>query len=86
MTFDAGTLYLAPRLVFDNALLGYAQRPGDHSPLAIYDFDRCVKAVAHWYEMDDDEATEYVTTQCEGAWLGATTPLVLHQGHFEEEP
>lgn len=88
MTFDEGTMYLVPRLVFDHALLGFAQRPGDPVPLAIYDFDRCVKAAAHWYEMDADEAIEYVVTQCEGAWLGAGTPLILHQGHIEieEEP
>lgn len=85
MTFDEGTLYLYPRLVFDGALLGYAQRPGDRAPLAIYDFDRCVKAAAHWYEMDADEATEYVVAQCEGAWLGAGTPLVLHPGFPEDE-
>ena len=47
MTFDEGTVYLAPRLVFDSALLGYAQRPGDRAPLAIYDFAGCVRAVSH---------------------------------------
>ena len=86
MTFDVETLYLAPRLVFDAALLGFAQRPGDPVPLAIYDFAGCVRAVSHWYDMGEGEATEYVITQCEGTWLGAGTPLILHPDLPEEEP
>ncbi len=85
MTFDEGPLYLAPRLVFDSALLGYAQRPGDRTPLAIYDFARCVRAASHWYDMGEEEATEYVVTQCEGSWLGDGTPLILHPGRLEQE-
>lgn len=82
----AGPLFLYPRLVYDFALLGHAQRPGDREPLAIYDFARCVTATMHWYDMDEEEATEYVTTQCEGSWLGPSTPLLLHKGLPDDEP
>lgn len=85
MSFDVDTMYLAPRLVFDAALIGYAQRPGDPEPLAIYDFADCVDAVAYWYDMNESEATEYVASQCEGAWMGAGTPLILHPGNPEDD-
>ena len=85
MTFDEGTVYLAPRLVFDSALLGYAQRPGDRAPLAIYDFAGCVRAVSHWYDMEEGEATEYVSSQSEGTWMGAGSPMILHPGLPEED-
>lgn len=82
--YPAGPFFLYPRLVFDTALLGHAQRPGDAHPLAVYDFERCVTAVRHWYSMTLEEATEYVTTQCEGSWLGPGSPLILHSGLPDE--
>jgi hypothetical protein len=86
-SYPAGPLFLYPRLVFDPAFIGWGRRPGDPCPLAVYDFARCVEAVRQWYEMDNDEAHEYVTTQCEGAWLGPGTPLIMQvgtPGHLEE--
>jgi hypothetical protein len=85
MTFDAQTLYLAPRSVFDAALVGYAKRPGDPVPLAIYDFASCVCAVTYWYDMEEGEATEYVSSHSEATWMGAGTPLILHPGLPEED-
>jgi len=78
--YPAGPLYLYPRLVFDAAFIGWGRRPNDPVPLAIYDFARCVDAVRTWYDLDSEAAHDYVTTQCEGAWLGPGTPLIMQVG------
>lgn len=80
-------LFLLPRLVFDAAFVGWARRPGDPCPIAVYDNAACVKAARYWYDMTPEDAQDYVSTQCAGTWLGPGTPLVLHTGTptaFEE--
>ena len=75
-----GPLFLAPRLVFDYAFLGWGRRPGDPVPIAVYDFERCVAAAMRWFDLSTEDAHDYVCTQCEGAWLGPGTPLILQAG------
>ena len=82
--YPDGPFFLYPRAVFEDALLGHAQRPGDTQPLAIYTFAGCVDAVRRHYGMTVEEATEYVSTQCEGSWLGPGSPLILHRGLPDE--
>lgn len=77
---SAETLFLYPRLVFDAAFLGYARRPGDPTPIAVYDHDACTKAAAFWFDMTPEAAQDYVSTQCAGTWLGPGTPLILQPG------
>ena len=78
--YPQGPLFLAPRLVFDPAFIGWGRRPADPTPIAIYDFARCVTACQHWYDLSPEDAHDYVTSQCEGAWLGPGTPLVMQTG------
>ncbi|MGA0103183.1 MAG: hypothetical protein ACO3LH_05660 [Steroidobacteraceae bacterium] len=82
-SYPQGPLFLYPRLVFDPAFLGWGRRPADPTPIAIYDFARCVDAVMHWYDFSPEDAHDYVVTQCEGAWLGPGTPLIAQLGSPE---
>lgn len=79
-----GPLFLYPRLVFDPAFLGWGRRAGDPCPIAIYDFDRCIKATMQWFDMTIEAAHDYVTTECEGAWLGPGTPLIIQSAPIED--
>jgi hypothetical protein len=78
--YPVGPLFLYPRIVFNSAFVGWGRRPGDATAIAIYDFALCVDAVRQWYSMDPEDAHDYVTTQCEGAWLGPGTPLIMQVG------
>lgn len=77
---SAETHFLYPRLVFDTAFIGWARRPGDPVPIAIYDQEACVRAAVRWFDLPPEDAQDYVSTQCAGAWLGPGTPLILHTG------
>lgn len=79
-----GPLFLYPRLVFDAAFLGWGRRAGDPCPVAVYDFEACIKAVMRWYDLGIEAAHDYVTTQLEGAWLGPGTPLIIQQAPIED--
>ncbi len=77
-TSELDSLLLYPRLVFDPAFLGWAQRPGDPSPIAIYDFNACVQGAQTWFDLSPEDALDYVSTQCVGTWLGPGSPLLVH--------
>lgn len=74
------TLFLSPRLVFDAAFVGWARRPGDPTPVALYDSDACVAAAVRWFDLSPEDAVDYVSTQCAGIWLGPGTPMIVHTG------
>lgn len=71
------TLYLYPRVVFDSAIVGVGKRPGDLCPIVLYGYEQCVAAVRYWFELTEIEAHAYVTSQCEGSWLGPGTPIIM---------
>ena len=73
-------LLLEPRDIYDEALVGITDEPGDHWPrekrvcVAVYDEDRCVDAVMGWLDCDYDEAQEWLGFNTYGAWSGDGTP------------
>lgn len=81
---ESGPLLLEPRLHYDSAFIGWAHRPGDPGPVAIYDYDLCVKAARYWLGITEAEARAWVDRETLGAWFGPTTPLVLHRGRVED--
>lgn len=70
---DAETL-LIPEA--DSALVGFARRCGQPD-VAVYDYR---KLVAHFVAggMTEEEAEEWISFNIEGAWLGPSTPAILH--------
>ena len=73
-------LLLEPRLVYDHALVGITDQPDDHWPrkgstfVAVYDREKCVKAIMNWFEVNREEAEEWFSVNTSGAWVGEGTP------------
>lgn len=62
---------------FENAFLGYAIRmSGD---VAIYDHERMIKVLMLRDRMSAEEAIEFIEYNCQGAWCGEQTPLILYR-------
>ena len=61
---------------FDEAIIGFFTRCGQ--PLVVvYDRRKCIEVLKG--DMSEDEAEEYLSFNCEGAWVGDRTPAILHQ-------
>ena len=61
---------------FEQALLGFGQRINE--PLvAIYSWSKMVDVLMIRDGMTDDEAIEYISYNCQGAWVGERTPIIV---------
>ena len=61
---------------FDEALIGFAERI--NTPLiAIYDWNKMVEVLMTRDGMEYEEAVEYISYNCLGAWVGERTPLIM---------
>lgn len=65
----------------DKVIVGYISRCGQ-VPMVVYDWERLVR-VFEKQGMTNEEADEWVAFNCEGAWLGAGTPRILHRGNAD---
>ena len=63
---------------FAPALLGVASRCGQPQ-VAVYGFDEMVQVLISRDGMTEEEAVEYVEYNCEGAWVGEDTPMILRR-------
>lgn len=61
---------------FDEALLGYAERPGQ-SPIAIYDRTKCIEVLMTRDSMSHEDAEELFEFNVASAWVGEGTPCFL---------
>lgn len=61
---------------FDDAIVGVAERCGKPA-LVVYDRDKCIGVLLDRDGMDREEADEFFSFNCEGAWVGEGTPLIL---------
>ena len=61
---------------FEQALIGFGQRINE--PLvAIYSWSKMVDVLMIRDGMTDDEAIEYISYNCQGAWVGERTPIIV---------
>ena len=60
---------------FEDALIGYGQRFS--YPVAIYDYDKCLKILIERDGMEYDEALEFFDFNVVGAYVGESTPVYL---------
>lgn len=65
---------------FEEAFIGLSKRCGKPS-LATYSFDKMLQILVDRDGMDVEEADEYISYNCLGAWMGELTPVIL----FENE-
>ncbi len=61
---------------FEQALLGFGQRINEPL-LAIYSWSEMVKVLMTRDGMSDEEAIEYISYNCQGAWVGERTPIIV---------
>ncbi len=61
---------------FEQALIGFGQRINEPL-LAIYSWSEMVKVLMTRDGMSDEEAIEYISYNCQGAWVGERTPIIV---------
>ena len=61
---------------FEQALIGFGQRINEPL-LAIYSWSEMIKVLMTRDGMSDDEAIEYISYNCQGAWVGERTPIIV---------
>jgi len=58
---------------FEEALVGVSTQ-FNRGPVALYDWDKCVKILMDRDKMDYDEAVEFMDFNVTGSWVGEKTP------------
>ena len=61
---------------FEEAFIGYSQRINE-PVLAVYSWEKMVDVLMTRDGMSDDEAIEYISYNCQGAWVGERTPIIV---------
>lgn len=60
----------------EDALIGICYRFGQ-SPLATYDYNKCIEILVKRDGMTEEEADEFLQYNTLGAWLGEMTPVFV---------
>jgi len=63
---------------FEDAFIGFSKRCGQPT-LATYSFLKMLQVLVDRDDMSFEEAEEYIMYNCEGAWMGELTPVILHE-------
>jgi len=63
---------------FEDAFIGFSKRCGQPT-LATYSFLKMLQVLVDRDDMSFEEAEEYIMYNCEGAWMGELTPIILHE-------
>lgn len=61
---------------FDEALIGFSQRINEPM-LAVYSWEKMMDVCMKRDGMTWDEAEEYISFNCIGAWVGEQTPIIV---------
>lgn len=61
---------------FDEALIGFSQRINEPL-LAVYSWEKMMSVCIERDGMSDEEAEEYISYNCIGAWVGEQTPIIV---------
>lgn len=61
---------------FDEALIGFSQRINE-PVLAVYSWKKMIEICISRDGMTEDDADEYVSYNCIGAWVGERTPIIV---------
>ena len=74
---DTELMMLEPKY-FDKAIVGVVHRV--NQPQAIcYDANKCIKLLAKYEGMSEDDAAEYFEYNTQGAFVGEHTPVFLYK-------
>lgn len=73
---DADAMLLEPRRIFDQAILGVANRV-DGLHVVAYDTEKCILALMEHYEFDREEAEDWFDHNTSNAYVGPGTPVFI---------
>ncbi len=59
------------------ALIGIARQ--QYKTLPVFDYDKCIEIFMERDGMTYEEATEHMSYNTEGSWVGENTPLIVHR-------
>ena len=79
---EGGTALLLEPEMFDDAIIGIAERCGQE-PLVAYDRGRCIEIIMADSGCTHEEAEEYYEFNTAGCWAGDGTPIFI-DGRFAE--
>ncbi|CAB4120993.1 hypothetical protein UFOVP4_51 [uncultured Caudovirales phage] len=68
---------------FEAALIGLGYQFS--TPLAVYDWDKCIKILIERDEMELSEAMEFFDFNVMGAWAGVSTPVFIRLTENEDD-
>jgi hypothetical protein len=74
---DVPLLLLEPRY-FDKAIVGVVHRTNQVQAIC-YDANKCIKLLAKYEKMSEDDAVEYFDYNTQGAFVGEHTPVFLYR-------
>ena len=66
---------------FDEALIGFSQRINEPI-LAVYSWEKMMSVCIYRDQMTEEEAEEYISYNCTGAWVGEKTPIIVMPLNF----
>lgn len=61
---------------FDDAIIGVCYS-GVEAPKLVYSREAMVQILVMYHDMSLEDAEEYVSYNCEGAYVGPSTPLIM---------
>lgn len=67
---------------FEDALVALVHTDKDMPPLALYNYDACLKVLQERDGMDEAEALEFFDFNVLGAWMGDGTPMFVATQEF----
>ena len=74
---DVPLMMLEPSY-FDKAIVGVVQRTNQVQAIC-YDAVKCIKLLAKYEDMSEDDAAEYFEYNTQGAFVGEHTPVFLYK-------
>jgi hypothetical protein len=61
---------------FDEALIGFSERMNNPT-LAVYSWEKMMSVCIERDGMTSEQAEEYISFNCLGAWVGEGTPIIV---------
>ena len=67
----------------EKAFIGVLRRYGQDMPVALYDYDKCMRILMS-QGMEEDEAAEWIEVNTLGGWVGESTPGIVFRCTMKE--
>lgn len=69
---------------FDDAIMGIVYDITQGVPRLVYCGESMVQLLTRDREMTEEDALEYISYNCEGAYVGPSTPMIVWPYHGED--